>query len=239
MPPIMQPHPATMPLPRLGLENYVLSVPLDGANQDVTTNDETLSVATEWTRCPSSSSSREELSETQFSRGDEQTATIRVKGYRHKLVPKSMDLKEAFKNAPPTSPLTTLMIRNIPNRFSQADLISELEELGFGGSFDFLYAPTEKGAKRSTRRGTMNSNVGYAFVNFLDAPWADRCMDRLSGHTFRNSQRVASVSVAHVQGLAANMAHYEKAVVNKQTDRRPIVFANLFAVVDAEQVGPR
>lgn len=116
------------------------------------------------------------------------------------------------------------MIRNIPNRYSQRDLIAELEDLGFGGKFNFLYIPLDK--------GTM-ANVGYAFVNFIDKEWAKNCMDAFHDYRFKRhrktSGKIASVSAAHLQGLEANLAHYERAVVNtaKLKQRRPVVIANI------------
>jgi len=85
---------------------------------------------------------------------DEKPTSHDGKVYRHSHVPKSGNfVQELSKQG-----VTTLMLRNIPNRYTQAELISELEGLGFGsGSFDFFYLPVDKGT---------SSNVGYAFVNF-------------------------------------------------------------------------
>jgi len=142
------------------------------------------------------------------------------KEYRHGHVPKNLNLEEEYKHAQKNLPPTTLMIRNIPNRYTQRELITELEDLGFGGTFDFLYLPLDK--------GTM-ANVGYAFVNFVEHSWAERCMASFQGYCFRkhrrHSRKVAAVSVAHIQGLEANLMHYESAAVNtaKLKQRRPLV----------------
>eukprot|EP00929_Paragymnodinium_shiwhaense_P112700 TRINITY_DN80967_c0_g1_i1.p1 TRINITY_DN80967_c0_g1~~TRINITY_DN80967_c0_g1_i1.p1 ORF type:complete len:513 (-),score=85.30 TRINITY_DN80967_c0_g1_i1:89-1627(-) len=143
---------------------------------------------------------------------------------RHSLVPKHVNLAEEFANSDHTRPPTTLMIRNIPNRYTQRELIMELEDLGFGGQFDFLYIPLDK--------GTM-SNVGYAFVNFTIPGDAARCMQVFQNYRFKRhrkmSGKIAAISVAHVQGLEANLAHYENAAVNtaKLKQRRPVVMANI------------
>jgi len=149
------------------------------------------------------------------------------KDYRHGHVPKNIDLAEAFSKQSHGSPPTTLMIRNIPNRYSQSDLIQELEDLDLVGAFDFLYIPLDK--------GTM-SNVGYAFVNFVEHAFAMKCMSALADYQFKRhrkgsgkSGKVASVSVAHMQGLEANIRHYENAAVNtvKLKQRRPMIMANI------------
>lgn len=132
------------------------------------------------------------------------------KGFQHCNVPKNRSLAKDFTQAGPERAPTTLMLRNIPNRYTQPELIQELESLGFMGSFDFFYAPIDT--------GTMG-NVGYAFVNFLSPAWAAQCQRLLGGYAFRNHQqrsrkKVATVSVAHLQGLEANIRHYENTAVN-------------------------
>lgn len=147
------------------------------------------------------------------------------KEYRHGHVPRHVNLEEEYKaSAQGQVPITTVMIRNIPNRYTQKELIAELEDLGLAGTFDFLYIPLDK--------GTM-SNVGYAFVNFIQDTCAEKCMTSFQNYRFRRhrkiSGKIAAISVAHIQGLDANLAHYEKAAVNtaKLKQRRPVVIANI------------
>lgn len=146
--------------------------------------------------------------------------------YRHGHVPRSVDLAQEFmlKSSASSAPPTTLMVRNIPNRYTQRELITELEDMGFAGTFDFLYMPLDK--------GTM-SNVGYAFVNFVDPVDAAECLELFQKYHFKRhrkiSGKVAAASVAHIQGLEANLAHYENAAVNtaKLKQHRPVVMANI------------
>ena len=53
---------------------------------------------------------------------------------------------------------TTLMIKNIPNKYTQEMLLEALS--GFVGSFDFVYLPIDFGNR---------CNVGYAFINFINS----------------------------------------------------------------------
>jgi hypothetical protein len=142
---------------------------------------------------------------------------------KHCNVPKSVNLAEEYAKHGRQGAMTTIMIRNVPNRYSQRELINELKSLGFAGTFDFLYVPLDL--------GTM-SNVGYAFVNFTDPAWAEKCMEVLQNHRFkrhRQAGKVAAVSAAHIQGLEANLKHYEKSAVNtsRLRQRRPVVIANM------------
>jgi hypothetical protein len=152
--------------------------------------------------------------------------------YRHSEVPKNTNLKDAAAASVRERRAmqnTTIMIRNMPNRYCQRELIVELEDLGFAGKFDFLYVPMDK--------GTM-LNVGYAFVNFVGHHWAQKCMSLLQGGHFtrhcKNSRKTIAVTWAHMQGLEANLAHYEKAAVSssKMRQHRPIIMANISIATD-------
>jgi hypothetical protein len=154
--------------------------------------------------------------------------------YRHGQVPKKINFALEYESSKSDQPATTLMIRNIPNRCTQRELIKELEDLGFADTFDFLYLPVDK--------GTMAS-VGYAFVNFLLPEYAERCMQVFQNYRFRKNGKVpgksVAISVAHIQGLDANLAHYEKAAVStaKLKHRRPWVRANISNIEEKAVVG--
>jgi len=144
-------------------------------------------------------------------------------GYHHQHLPKHSDLKEKYKGLSATTEdkPTTLMIRNVPNRYKQQDLIDELEDLGFQGLFNFLYLPVDQGGRNRNRV----SSVGYAFVNFIDHIAAEKCRAALEGFNFNRDGKVA-----HIQGLEANLAHYENAAVNagkKGSHQGPVVMAHL------------
>jgi len=153
----------------------------------------------------------------------------RVKDYHHKHVPRNHDLQVSFASREGPHEITTVMLRNIPNRLCQVELIAELEELGFSGTFDFVYIPIDNGRKhRGSSRGS-TSNVGYAFVNFVCESWAERCTSVFQDHSFLGSGRVTRVSPAHVQGLHANITHFASFAMNRQRlqQRRPVVMASV------------
>lgn len=141
--------------------------------------------------------------------------------YSHKLVPKSLDFESWSKycnfGGEPILP-TTWMVRNVPNTYTQYDLMAELDDLGFAGAFNFLYMPVDKSSKAS---------VGYAFVNFIAPSWAARFAAHMQGHKFTKygKNKEASVSVAHMQGFAANLAYYERCAVKsaKVANHRPLI----------------
>uniref|UniRef100_A0A7S4SWG0 Mei2-like C-terminal RNA recognition motif domain-containing protein n=1 Tax=Alexandrium monilatum TaxID=311494 RepID=A0A7S4SWG0_9DINO len=139
--------------------------------------------------------------------------------YHSQSVPKSEDLgAHANGVAASGAPLTTMMLRNIPNKYTQNSLLKEINESGFAGAYDFFYLPMDVQNR---------SNVGYAFINFLSAAEAERFRKAFSEHHFQrfHSRKIGSVCVAHVQGLDANLRHFEnRAVTQARNDQyRPIV----------------
>jgi len=145
---------------------------------------------------------------------------------RHCHVPRTVNLAEEHAKTE-ARPVTTLMIRNVPNRYCQLDLMNELKSLGLGGTFDFLYLPLDL--------GTM-CTVGYAFVNFTTTAAAQKCMGLMQNYRFkrhRQKGKVAAVSAAHIQGLDANLKHYEKSVVSSSRlrQRRPVIVANMSSLI--------
>ncbi|KAF4661375.1 hypothetical protein FOL47_006737, partial [Perkinsus chesapeaki] len=113
--------------------------------------------------------------------------------------------KEREPSPHPTGPITTLMLRNIPNKYSQSMLRGALDE-DFKHGYDFLYLPIDFKNR---------CNIGYAFINFTDELTAQRFREKFQGlHlTGFNSTKVCDVSTARVQGLEANVQHYKNSPV--------------------------
>merc|ERR1719473_1287523 len=105
---------------------------------------------------------------------------------------KKQDLREL--NTEPVDEITTLMIRGIPCSFSQDTLMKLIDSAGLRGKYDFFYLP---------RAGNNGSNLGYAFINFVDPESADLCTTRFNGIPLdiSRSSKVCTISPGDIQGL--------------------------------------
>lgn len=116
-------------------------------------------------------------------------------------------------------PITTLMVRGIPCGYSQEQLLQAFDDLGFRGQYDFFYLP----------RKSHQSNLGYAFVNFVDMEWASRCCMVFNGRPLdaTRSKKVCSVCPAHIQGLENLRKHFSHTCVGKSSARGPMFTKNV------------
>merc|ERR1719420_1358326 len=82
---------------------------------------------------------------------------------------------------------TTVMMRNLPNKYTQDSLIALINEQGFEKKFDFFYLPIDFRNK---------VNIGYAFVNFTTSEDAVTFMRKFDGYNNwpYNSRKVCKVS---------------------------------------------
>lgn len=137
--------------------------------------------------------------------------------YHAKKVPKPENL--GVRVSDDSRSVTTMMLRNIPNKYTQATLLQEIDEFGFAGKYDFFYLPMDVHYR---------SNVGYAFINFTAPQDAIYFNYVFAQHRFQRyeSHKIGGVCVAHLQGLDENLRHFEKKAVTqaKNNQYRPIVF---------------
>eukprot|EP00397_Hematodinium_sp_SG-2012_P023221 GEMP01024114.1.p1 GENE.GEMP01024114.1~~GEMP01024114.1.p1 ORF type:complete len:465 (+),score=62.65 GEMP01024114.1:233-1627(+) len=118
-------------------------------------------------------------------------------------------------------PITTVMLRNIPNKYTQHTLLDELCRHGFtcGQAIDFFYLPIDSHT---------NANFGYAFINFMSIQFHEAFRKMFEGRRLEryNSRKILCVVPASLQGLQANWNHYSMSTVmsHPEADRRPLFF---------------
>jgi hypothetical protein len=132
---------------------------------------------------------------------------------------------KAAPSAPPQPPgePTTVMLRNIPNRYTSGSLLALLNEHGFQACYDFVYLPMD------FQNGV---NLGYAFVNLLRHADALRFKEIFQGfQDWRfDSAKVSEVSWAHPhQGLDEHVERYRNSPVmhpSMPDEYKPMIFDN-------------
>jgi hypothetical protein len=115
---------------------------------------------------------------------------------------------------------TTVMLRNIPNKYTQSTLLQALDDKGFRGVYNFFYLPVDY---------KNHCNMGYAFINFTDHAGAMKFMSAFKGYQLpAKSSKVCDTCWARVQGLKSNVEHYRNSPVNDLPDPeyRPLLFQN-------------
>ncbi|KAE8662573.1 Xylulose kinase-1 isoform 1 [Hibiscus syriacus] len=128
------------------------------------------------------------------------------KGEKRPLIPLRDDGKE-----------TTVMIKNIPNRYTREMLKDFLDQhcmdmnRKYGvaddepsfSAFDFLYLPIDF---------TTKSNKGYAFVNFTNPRAARRFLDACHDELWNcfQSTKIREIYCAKLQGMEELVGHFER-----------------------------
>ncbi|XP_068667367.1 protein MEI2-like 4 isoform X3 [Aristolochia californica] len=112
---------------------------------------------------------------------------------------------------------TTLMIKNIPNKYTSKMLLAAIDE-HHRGTYDFIYLPIDFKNK---------CNVGYAFINMIDPVQIVPFYQAFNGKKWEkfNSEKVASLAYARIQGKTALIAHFQNSsLMNEDKRCRPILF---------------
>ncbi|XP_031387567.1 protein MEI2-like 4 isoform X1 [Punica granatum] len=112
---------------------------------------------------------------------------------------------------------TTLMIKNIPNKYTSKMLLAAIDE-HHRGTYDFIYLPIDFKNK---------CNVGYAFINMTGPSQIVPFYKAFNGKKWEkfNSEKVASLAYARIQGKAALIAHFQNSsLMNEDKRCRPILF---------------
>ncbi|KAF3323578.1 protein MEI2-like 4 isoform X2 [Carex littledalei] len=112
---------------------------------------------------------------------------------------------------------TTLMIKNIPNKYTSKMLLAAIDE-SHRGTYDFIYLPIDFKNK---------CNVGYAFINMINPQHIIPFYQTFNGKKWEkfNSEKVASLAYARIQGKSALIAHFQNSsLMNEDKRCRPILF---------------
>ena len=98
---------------------------------------------------------------------------------------------------------TTVMVRNMPNRYTVEEFLADMPNAGIEGTFDFFHLPMDFRTKR---------NRGYGFISLLSVDAAENFARTFHGTKLQRctTTKVVAVSPALTQGLEANIAQYTR-----------------------------
>lgn len=112
---------------------------------------------------------------------------------------------------------TTLMIRNIPNKYNQKMLLSTVDET-HKGTYDFFYLPIDFKNK---------CNVGYAFINFINCQTIISFYENFNNKKWEkfNSEKVCEIAYARIQGKHGLISHFQNSSLMVEDKKcRPMIF---------------
>lgn len=112
---------------------------------------------------------------------------------------------------------TTLMIKNIPNKYDQEMLLSAVNKY-HNGLYDFFYLPIDFKNK---------CNVGYAFINFIDPISIPEFYKEFNNKKWEkfNSEKVCQIAYARIQGKESMVEHFKNSSLLFEDPKcRPLIF---------------
>ena len=112
---------------------------------------------------------------------------------------------------------TTLMVRNIPNKYTQQAVLEEIDEK-FRSCYDCFYLPIDFKNK---------CNVGYAFLNLCDYRDVARFYREFNGRRWScyRSAKVCAITYARIQGKASMIARFQNSnLMNESVEVQPRLF---------------
>ncbi|GMH27668.1 hypothetical protein Nepgr_029511 [Nepenthes gracilis] len=213
-----------------GLTLRALTEERESSSEQVTKNVEKLGSSSNKNNGSSSASSSSELQQQNHQHLIKNRA--HCKGKRKNFEPRFLIKAEAIVESSCRDRRTTIMIKNIPNKYSQKLLLNMLdnhcihcnEHIADGddqplSSYDFLYLPIDFNNK---------CNVGYGFVN-MTSPEATlrlyKAFHKQHWEVF-NSRKICEVTYARVQGLQALKDHFKNSKFACDTEEYlPVVFS--------------
>ena len=117
---------------------------------------------------------------------------------------------------------TTIMIKNIPNKFTREKLI-ELIDKNFQDTYDLFLLPKD---------GNKNRNFGYAFINFISSYSIPYFYYSFNGKKWSdtNSLKVCEITYSKIQGRNELISHYPNKIIffNDKTKTNKFFIPNVY-----------
>jgi hypothetical protein len=100
---------------------------------------------------------------------------------------------------------STIMIKNIPNKFNRAILLSTID-INFKGTYDLFILPTD---------GNRNKNFGYSFINFTSSYFIPYFYFMFNNKKWSstNSKKICEITYSKVQGRDNLISYYANKII--------------------------
>ena len=100
---------------------------------------------------------------------------------------------------------TTVMIKNIPNKFNK-DILLDIIDQNFKGTYDIFILPIDI---------NKNRNYGYAFINFINSYFIPYFYFMFNGKKWSNtnSEKICEITYSNIQGKNNLIFHYHNKIV--------------------------
>ena len=100
---------------------------------------------------------------------------------------------------------TTMMIKNIPNKFT-TEMIKSILSYNFNYTYDVLIIPTDTNKIK---------NFGYGFINFINSYYIPYFYYMFNGKNWSgtNSQKICEITYSKIQGKNQLIKHYPNKII--------------------------
>jgi len=125
----------------------------------------------------------------------------------------------------------SLMIRNIPNKYTQEMLLEAINK-NHKGTYDFFYLPIDFKNK---------CNVGYAFINFIKVDSIVPFYQEFNARKWQkfNSSKICKITFARIQGKQNFIEHFRNSsLMHEDPKCRPLIFKSCGEDVGQEETFP-
>ena len=105
---------------------------------------------------------------------------------------------------------TTIMVKNIPNKFNR-DLLLKIIDQNFKGAYDLFILPTDVNRYK---------NFGYAFINFTCSYYIPYFYGLFNGKKWgnTNSLKICEITYSKIQGRNNLLSHYSNKIIFRNDD---------------------
>jgi hypothetical protein len=107
---------------------------------------------------------------------------------------------------------TTVMIKNIPNKFNR-DMLLNIIDKNFKGAYDIFILPTDVNRYK---------NFGYSFINFTCSYYIPNFYYLFNGKKWSNtnSQKMCEITYSKIQGRNNLLQHYSNKIIFRNDEAK-------------------